>query len=198
MVQHLRSDGMMITSMLIQKFWTKSVILSIAVLGLSAGLCTFATSTQADMSVSNSDLGILGGLAISSQTPYSGVHLDLGLTGHVQVQPNLNVGFYYQYYWNNYGNSATTYNHTLAVESNYLFSGDFQGLYAGAKVGLQLTGNSLPNTSTGTDIVLGPAVGYDVPIMTGVSVGGQANLLFVTQSPIVTNLNLVALLKMNF
>jgi hypothetical protein len=166
----------------------------------SAGLAlgTVSHEARADVQVSGTDLGVLGGFAIANQTPYSGTHIDLGLTGHAQIAPQVNVGFYYQYYWNNYSNVATSHNHTVAAELNYLFDGNLQGLYAGGKAGFQFTGNSDPNVQSGTDLVLGPSVGYDYPIADGFTLGGQTNVLFVTQNPLVTNWNLLAVLKVNF
>jgi hypothetical protein len=170
------------------------VILSAAMVALS--LMTFHSNAHADAHPMGSDIGVLGGLAVADQS--IGTHLDMGVTGHVQLLPEMNVGFYYQYYWNNYSNVGTTHNHTIAGEMNYLFSGPFDGVYAGGKAGLQLTGNSAPMTQSGTDFVFGPTVGYDYPLGSGLSFGGQFNLLFVTSSPVVTDANILAVLKLNF
>lgn len=169
------------------------------VLWTAIGLFSLLLTSQAHAGQpTGTDLGVLGGLAIANQNEFSGTHLDLGATGHALLVPQVNVGFYYQYYWNNYSQNGTTHNHTIAGELNYLFPGTFEGVYAGGKVGLQLVGNSAPNTQSSTDLVFGPALGYDYPLEGNFSIGGQANVLFVTQSPVITDWNLLAVLKLNF
>jgi hypothetical protein len=168
-----------------------AVVFSIITLAITS----FALDAQADESIMGGDLGVLGGFAIANQTPYSGTHLDIGATGHILLAPNVNVGFYAQYYWNNYSSDATSHNYTIAAEWNYLFADGLQGLYAGGKAGFQFTGNSAPGVQSGTDLVLGPTLGYDYPIASGITLGGQTNILFVTQAPLVTNWNILAVLK---
>lgn len=182
----------------------KTLALGCSILALGYSLIA-PTAALADTgpSESGADVGVLAGVAFANQD--IGGHFTWGATAHYKIMPNVNIGAFFSYYSNSVtltngalsGSSYDQHYTQLAAEANYLFD-MLPGAYLGLKMGIGLQSTSLTDSTTSTHYLIGPDIGYDVPIGSGLSLGGQINVLYETSSPNVTATNLLAVLKYNF
>jgi hypothetical protein len=171
-------------------------------LGLAFGLFAipfsnvFATTSQGAY-----DIGGMIGPAFANHD--IGTQITWGLTGHYNVLPQINAGFYFNRYTSDTtvlsagGTKYTTSYNNIAAEANYLFSDAWEGAYAGAKLGIAITSKDLANVSDKLNVIFGPAIGYDYMLGNGFSAGGQLNILWRTGDPFFSDTNLLFVLKYN-
>jgi hypothetical protein len=149
------------------------------------------------------NVGALAGLGFVSGS--LGTQLVLGLNGEYKLAPAYGVGMYFTYNSVSQTSPASGNVLTFAPEANYHFDGLLTGFRVGGKVGLailnQNTGSAalIPGTTSATQsttsLVTGPHVGYDYPIMSSVSLGGETNFLFYTASGGFNAFNILGNLK---
>jgi hypothetical protein len=143
-------------------------------------------------------LGALLGFGFVSNN--GGTQLVLGANGDYKLAPTYGVGGYFSYNALSSLPGASSSLITLAPEANYYFEGQLTGFRIGGKAGVGFISNSVSTSastasSSSTSFVVGPHIGYDFPIMSSVSFGGETNLLFYTANSGFSAFNLLGNLK---
>ena len=157
--------------------------------GILALLCTFMTSqARAD-----AYLGVLGGYGLSSGDPaVTSGGVALGATAGFQLVPNLGVaGTYIHNAMKGSGGDVTV--------SEYLVEGNFFSLLffpSGVHLG---TVNTDYNGVSSSDLGFGAHTGFDLMIMSGISVGASVYWTYVTRTDDKHSLiNLLVPVKIHF
>lgn len=181
------------------------LIALIATLALSVTGSAQAASAQNSSyttAYSSAYVGVLLGVGISG----SHVLLEPGLEGGYRFQPEFSVGIYGQEFSSSadVGSvSASSHTWLYGVAGDYYFP-QVQGLHAGLKIGLQSEVDTSTSTGTGTvsgtttNFTFAPEVGYDHPLSSEFSIGGQVDLFLPIANGTVAIFNLLASAKYHF
>jgi hypothetical protein len=119
-------------------------------------------------------------LGLNNVSNDGGTNLAYGLTGGYKFMPQVGVGLFFTY--NNLKEVAgiTPKLTIFAVEGNYYFANDLEGLSAGLKLG---NGSVSASGTSSSGFLIGPHVAYDYPVADDWTVGGQAAVLSISTTP---------------
>ncbi len=188
----------------VQKFW----LTSFALWATLAASCPLAQSANPeDYEGSGSSLaygGALLGIGVGNNA--TGTNLAFGINAGHKILPDIGVGGYLSYVGlgtttvispltptlnTSYSSSLVT----IAAAGDYFLDDALPGLYAGLRGGLGLISTSEPSVSGGTHLTLGPAIGYNYALGSGLTLGGEFNFLSYTTSPLLHIFNLLATVR---
>jgi hypothetical protein len=175
---------------------------------VASGLGLLA-STAGWGSVMNSELNLNSLWSVGAQlgagllSNGGGSHVGFGVIANYKLSPYWMAGGFFNYIGrgsiNTGGQTADANLKFFGGELNYHFAEMFPGLQMGGKLGLGVSSETVGAASnSSTDIYYGPKIAYDYGLGGGLSLGGEANVLFTTADDASTATNLLAALKLWF
>jgi hypothetical protein len=135
-------------------------------------------------------------LGLNNVSNGGGTNLAYGLTGGYKFMPQFGAGLFFTYNSLTASAGITSGLTIIALEGNYYFPDDLQGLSVGLKLGsgsISSSGGGVSASSSG--LVIGPHIAYDYQVADDVTVGGQAAVLSIGTNPSVTAFEILAQAK---
>lgn len=176
--------------------------------GLLASSGAWAQTTKHPTDDKMFQVGGLLGVALPTADEAS-AQLMFGANASYRLVENIRGGVFVQ------TSGSTSGNDALEISSRATFfgvEGDFNlanfavsGAYVGAKLGLvrvsttsKANGVEQPGSDAQVHMTFGPKLGYDFPLSQNLTIGGEANWMFITADNLTSYLNVLGALKFWF
>lgn len=156
---------------------------------------TLSYSAQAELlSAAGLGVGALVGATFSSNP----TQFTFGVEAQHKLIPPIGLGVALTYFNSGTTLSGTNYSNSFYAvtgQALYHFQGQLDGLHAGVNLGAGISSTSIPGRDGSTDFIIGPMVGYDLPLVSQLTIGGEGTVFFTTQSNGNTIWQILAALK---
>lgn len=170
-----------------------SKILRLVSFGLASVLISLPAFAQVEKNQGMGYAGLMLGFAdptnMDPRLGYGanvGLIFPMGLTGSIYILNSTESE-------NGVDTSVLHYGLGVDYSLSGMFSGPLGGLHAGLKLGMATAETEFRGASNSEDFfTFGPSVGYDYPIVSYFSVGGEANLLLASGDNTVSTLYVLA------